>query len=102
MPATGQKRCVAHPATPKAMSAVRELVTTPESTIDASSGARELDLGQAAPREPTKWFELRRDIPTWGYRALAFTGFAATFVFWVWLSHREFVNPIFLPTPEAV
>jgi NitT/TauT family transport system permease protein len=84
------------------MSAVSELVTTPESTIDASSRAPELDVGEAVPRAPTKWFELRRDIPSWGYRALAFTGFAVTFVVWVWLSHREFVNPIFLPTPEAV
>jgi NitT/TauT family transport system permease protein len=84
------------------MSAVRELVTTTESTLDASSEAPEIDRAELAPREPTKWFDLRRDIPTWGYRTLAFTGFAATFVFWAWLSHREFVNPIFLPTPEAV
>jgi NitT/TauT family transport system permease protein len=85
------------------MSAVRELLTTPEPTIGASSEAPDsLGLGPPEVREATKWFELRRDIPIWGYRALAVTGFVATFVIWAWLSHGELVNPIFLPTPEAV
>jgi NitT/TauT family transport system permease protein len=48
------------------------------------------------------WFQLRRDIPAWAYRLLAGCGFAATLLVWVWLSHRDFVNQVFLPTPEAV
>jgi NitT/TauT family transport system permease protein len=54
------------------------------------------------PRERIDWFGLRRDIPSWAYRVLALAGFAASFALWVWFSHRESNNPIFLPTPEAV
>jgi NitT/TauT family transport system permease protein len=48
------------------------------------------------------WFELRRDIPVWRYRLLALTGFVALLAFWAWLSHRDFVNPVFVPTPTSV
>ena len=57
---------------------------------------------ECAPRRRRAWLELRRDIPVWGYRLLAGSGFALSLVFWWWLSHREFVNPVFLPTPGAV
>jgi NitT/TauT family transport system permease protein len=50
----------------------------------------------------TRWFALRRDIPLWGYRALAAAGFLALFLLWAWLSHREIVDPVFLPAPSAV
>ena len=53
-------------------------------------------------RERARWFELRQDIPIWSYRALAAAGFAAAFVLWYWLSRRELVNAVFLPTPAAV
>jgi NitT/TauT family transport system permease protein len=48
------------------------------------------------------WFQLRRDIPPWGYRLLAGSGFLFVLALWIWLSHSELVNPIFLPTPGAV
>jgi NitT/TauT family transport system permease protein len=54
------------------------------------------------PRSSTRWFALRRDIPAWGYRTLAAAGFAGVVAVWAWLSHRDLVNPVFLPTPEAV
>jgi NitT/TauT family transport system permease protein len=64
------------------------------------------DMGQAvaepAVRERTRWFELRRDIPVWGYRALAVGGFVVIVALWAWLSHRAFVNPVFVPTPGSV
>lgn len=53
-------------------------------------------------RHRVHWFELRRDIPTWAYRLLALSAFGGVFVVWAWLSHREWVNPVFLPTPQAV
>jgi NitT/TauT family transport system permease protein len=49
-----------------------------------------------------RWFELRREIPVPAYRALAVAGFAAVMALWAWLSHRELVDSVFLPTPEAV
>jgi NitT/TauT family transport system permease protein len=52
--------------------------------------------------EPTHWFDLRRDIPAWGYRSLVLGGFALFLALWWWLSARELVDPIFLPTPRAV
>jgi NitT/TauT family transport system permease protein len=60
------------------------------------------DAGERAARGRTRWFELRREIPTWGYRALAAGGFFAVVALWAWLSHRTFVNPVFVPTPGAV
>jgi len=55
-----------------------------------------------AAREHTRWFELRRDIPVWSYRALAAGGFVAVGLLWAWLSQRDFVNPVFVPTPASV
>ncbi|HEX7454215.1 MAG TPA: ABC transporter permease, partial [Polyangiaceae bacterium] len=58
--------------------------------------------GEPTPRERTRWFELRREIPAWGYRALAAGSFVAIVALWAWLSHRAFVNPVFVPTPASV
>jgi NitT/TauT family transport system permease protein len=54
------------------------------------------------PRARSRWLDLRRDIPTWSYRALAAGGFLLVFALWAWLSHRDWVNAVFLPTPGAV
>src|SRR3954451_2671186 len=56
----------------------------------------------AIPRRRIRWFEPRRDIPAWAYRALGLAGFAGCLLLWTWLSHKELVDPVFLPTPEAV
>ena len=56
----------------------------------------------AAPRGRTRWLELRRDIPVWAHRGLGVAGFGAVLVAWSFLSHRELINPVFVPTPEAV
>ena len=58
--------------------------------------------GEAAARGRARWFELRREIPAWGYRALAAGGFVTILALWAWLSHRAFVNPVFVPTPGSV
>jgi NitT/TauT family transport system permease protein len=63
--------------------------------------------GTAAPTRPrgrtrAPWFELRRDIPVWRYRALAAAGFVILLATWSFLSHRDFVNPVFMPTPGSV
>jgi NitT/TauT family transport system permease protein len=58
-----------------------------------------------APRGegPTsRWFELRRDIPSWGYRGLAAAGFLLVLAAWAWASHEELVAPVFLPSPGSV
>jgi len=57
---------------------------------------------EAAPRGRTRWLELRREIPSWSYRALAAAGFLVTVTLWAWLSHRDWVNPVFVPTPGSV
>jgi len=49
-----------------------------------------------------RWFELRREIPVWSYRALALSAFVAILGVWSFLSHRAFVNPVFVPTPSDV
>jgi NitT/TauT family transport system permease protein len=56
----------------------------------------------SARRKRTRWFALRRDIPTRAYRLLALGAFATLFLLWAWVSHRESMNPVFVPTPEAV
>lgn len=48
------------------------------------------------------WFTLRRGITLRSYRLLALGGFAALFALWAWVSHRESMNPVFVPTPEDV
>ena len=57
---------------------------------------------EPAASERARWFELRRDIPIWGYRALAAGGFAIVLASWAWLSDRDFVNPVFVPSPASV
>jgi NitT/TauT family transport system permease protein len=54
------------------------------------------------PRARTQWFALRRDIRPWSYRALAAAGFALVVLLWAWAAQRDFVNPVFLPSPGAV
>jgi NitT/TauT family transport system permease protein len=56
----------------------------------------------AASRPRTRWREPRRDIPLWAYRGLGVAGFGAVLAVWAFLSHRELINPVFVPTPEAV
>jgi NitT/TauT family transport system permease protein len=56
----------------------------------------------APPRARTSWFALRRDIGPWSYRALAAAGFGFVVLLWAWAAHRDFVNPVFLPSPGAV
>ena len=48
------------------------------------------------------WFELRQDIPAWANKGLVALSFAILLAGWAWLSHQDFVNPVFLPTPERV
>ncbi len=55
-----------------------------------------------APRQRGQWFTLRRGITISSYRLLALGGFAALFALWAWASHRESMNPVFVPTPEDV
>ena len=64
--------------------------------------AGELNGAERATHQRTRWFDLRRDIPVWSYRALAAGGFVAIGLLWAWLSHKDFVNPVFLPTPASV
>ncbi|HXK20734.1 MAG TPA: ABC transporter permease [Polyangiaceae bacterium] len=81
------------------ISASKDLALETETPLaDAASD------GPARPAAPerTRWLELRRDIPVWGYRGLAAGGFVAIVLLWAWFSHRAFVNPVFVPTPGAV
>jgi NitT/TauT family transport system permease protein len=58
-----------------------------------------------APRKPrarVRWFELRTDIPAGAYRLLVVLGFALVLALWFGLSARELVDPVFLPSPQAV
>lgn len=52
-------------------------------------------------RRRTRWLEPRRDIPVWAYRTLGLAGFASCLLVWAWLSHKELVDPVFLPSPQA-
>src|SRR4051794_20780887 len=57
----------------------------------------------APARKPGRhWFTLRRGISVSAYRLLALGGFAALFGLWAWVSHRESMNPVFVPAPEEV
>ena len=60
----------------------------------------------ATPPTPTprriQWFGLRSAIPRRARRLLAVGSFGALFALWVWASHRESNNPVFMPTPEDV
>ena len=73
-----------------------------ELTFEGHQPVVDAPLVTAKPGGRTRWFELRRDIPVWGYRALSVGGFAAVVALWAWLSHRPSVNPVFVPTPSAV
>ena len=55
-----------------------------------------------ARKQRGHWFTLRRGISVGNYRLLALAGFAALFALWAWASHRESMNPVFVPTPEDV
>src|SRR6185295_10854063 len=95
--ATGSKRRAV-------MLTVRGDVSSRRRVSGMESLARErLSAERELPRRsPVRWFELRRDIPVWGHSALAAGGFAALLLLWTWLSHRELVNPVFVPTPSSV
>jgi NitT/TauT family transport system permease protein len=53
-------------------------------------------------RRRTRWFAPRRDIPDRAYGGLAVASFIAAFLFWEWVSHQNFADPVFLPSPEKV
>jgi NitT/TauT family transport system permease protein len=77
------------------ISAPKALVLDGETPLGELNPAR-------APRERTRWLELRREIPVWSYRALALGSFLAVIALWAWISQRDFVNPVFVPTPGSV
>ena len=52
-----------------------------------------------ARKRRAHWFTLRQGITVSSYRLLALGGFAALFALWAWVSHRESMNPVFVPTP---
>src|SRR6185436_19111300 len=54
------------------------------------------------PRPRVRWFAPRQEIPDRAYGTLAMASFIGAFLFWTWLSHQTFANPVFLPTPEKV
>jgi NitT/TauT family transport system permease protein len=77
-------------------------IAAPEKVLSSAGSLEAPASGDTAPPERSPWLALRRDIPRWGYRLLATFSFVAAALLWWWLSHREVVNPIFLPTPETV
>lgn len=66
------------------------------------SRAASLEKSNATSAPKARWFALRKDIPAWGYQTLAVSSFVIVLLFWAWISHQDFVNKIFLPTPEKV
>jgi NitT/TauT family transport system permease protein len=68
--------------------------------LSVATAARPSSNPKRVARVP--WFEVRREIPASRYRALAVSGFGLLIALWYWLSQREFVNPVFLPSPHAV
>jgi len=72
----------------------------PASPAASSTEARP---ASAPPRgSRVRWFALRRDIPQAAYSTLAVASFVLAFLFWEWVSHQGFVNPVFVPSPEKV
>jgi NitT/TauT family transport system permease protein len=71
-----------------------ESIAAPREVAAASAGPR--------ARRRARWLDLRRDIPRPAYRALAVGGFITVLVAWAWISHRELVDAVFLPSPRAV
>jgi len=65
-----------------------------------AAAARRIGKLERPHRVP--WFQVRREIPASRYRALAVCGFGLLIALWYWLSQRELVNPVFLPSPQAV
>jgi NitT/TauT family transport system permease protein len=55
-----------------------------------------------AARPVRRLFPLRQDAPRWAYRSAMGLSFAAVAFAWWWVSRQDWVNPIFLPRPEAV
>jgi NitT/TauT family transport system permease protein len=84
------------------MRAVGELIMVAQEK--GSEGGRTTTESAIATGSPKRvhWFALRQRISTSTYRLLALGGFAALFALWAWASHRESMNPVFVPTPEAV
>lgn len=70
--------------------------------LDSEAPLRAELSAPPAVRERARWLELRRDIPVWSYRALALGSFLAVVALWAWISQRDFVNPVFVPTPGSV
>jgi NitT/TauT family transport system permease protein len=83
------------------LAADSDVIAAPE-RASAQADARPHEDAPAPPAEPIAWWGLRRDIPAWAYRLLGLSGFLLCFGLWFWLSHTDWVNPVFLPTPEAV
>ncbi len=72
-----------------------------EYVVEATTGADALP--PSSPRRPrVRWFALRRDIPAPAYTMLTVSSFVAAVLVWAWASHQQFVNPVFMPTPEKV
>jgi len=68
----------------------------------AGDGTPAVPVMVSRGRRRTRWLEPRRDIPRWAFRALGLAGFGAVLGAWALVSHSEFINPVFIPTPEAV
>lgn len=82
-----------------AITAPKELTLSPETPLAEPAVA---SVPARIHRSRVRWFELRGEIPVWAYRGLAVGSFVAVAVLWAWLSHRDFVNPVFVPTPESL
>jgi NitT/TauT family transport system permease protein len=75
--------------------------------VEVEVGETTTEAVSAPARRPARkqrghWFTLRRGISVGSYRLLALAGFAALFALWAWASHRDSMNPVFVPTPEEV
>jgi NitT/TauT family transport system permease protein len=83
-----------------------ELIAVAHEDVNAEVGRVTTQSVPAVPTPASKqrghWFTLRRGIAASTYRLLALSGFAALFAVWAWVSHRESMNPVFVPAPEAV
>jgi NitT/TauT family transport system permease protein len=73
--------------------------------VDVEVVDRPRAASQQAPpvtRRRVRWFAPRRDIPDRAYGGLAVASFVAAFLFWEWVSHQGFADPVFMPSPEKV
>jgi NitT/TauT family transport system permease protein len=48
------------------------------------------------------WFPLRRPTTAWAFRGAVVASFAVALGAWWWLSHRPWMNPVFVPPPRGV